>query len=208
LDHREQLKQLCQSLVTENQKLKEQDHRIRKFRLDHAEHVLQKYNDQYGMYLELSRAAKEKLNHFEGKEKDVDCALERAVIWLKESVESISETNPVIVLEQHLQFHDEMIDIPKIPQEGKEHKKYQRTIDILDRYEKAALLIRQQNLSITGKNVGAFCPQPISPPAITDSLRKHEATIIDLCKIYPSRWNLIRKEFKPVVNLLRRYHLL
>lgn len=212
LEHREQLKQMCQSLVIENQQLKEQlkeyDLRVRQLRLDHAEHTLQKFNDLYGMHLELSHAAKEKLNHYEGTEKDVDLALERAVVWLKESVESISEGNPVIILEQHLQFHNEVIDIPKIPEEEKERKKYQRTIDILDRYEKAALLIRQQNLSITGKNVGAFCPQAISPPAITDSLRKHEAKIIDLCKMYPSRWNLIRKEFRPVVNLLRRYHLL
>ncbi|MDP4185883.1 MAG: hypothetical protein Q8862_12085 [Bacteroidota bacterium] len=212
LGQREQLHQMCQSLILENQQLKEQirkqENRLKQLRLDHADHMLQNYRDRYGMKLELSNAAREKLNLFEGKEKDIDRALDRAVNWIRESTVTLSGEEIIPILEQHLQFYNEVIDIPKLPVEEKEKKKYQRTIELLDRYENAALLLRQQGHTLTGKNVGKFCPQSISAPAITDSLRKHELKIIDLCKIYPSRWNLIRKEFKPVVNLLRRYRLL
>jgi hypothetical protein len=45
---------------------------------------------------------------------------------------------------------------------------------------------------------------PISAPAITESLGKSREIIRQLLEKYPDKWETIRKEFKPLLNQLRK----
>ena len=45
---------------------------------------------------------------------------------------------------------------------------------------------------------------PVSAPAITDALGKNRDFIRLLLKKYPEKWEAIRNDFKPLLNLLRR----
>ena len=80
--------------------------------------------------------------------------------------------------------------------------KYNKTFLLLDKLENAALHVKSKNLLLTGANIGSEFPTPVTPPAITDALKKHRQKIIFLFTEYPDRWEIIRNEFRPVQNIL------
>ena len=45
---------------------------------------------------------------------------------------------------------------------------------------------------------------PRAAPAITDALGKNRVTIRELLIKYPDKWEIIRKEFKPLLNQLSK----
>jgi hypothetical protein len=80
--------------------------------------------------------------------------------------------------------------------------KYNKTFLLLEKLENAALNVKSKNLLLTGANIGNEFPNPVTPPAITDALKKHKQKIMFLFHEYPDRWKTIRLEFRPVQNLL------
>ena len=80
--------------------------------------------------------------------------------------------------------------------------KYTKTVMLLDKLENAALHVKSRNKLLTGANIGNEFPTPVSPPAITDALKKHKQKILFLFSEYPGRWEIIRNEFRPVQNIL------
>lgn len=73
-----------------------------------------------------------------------------------------------------------------------------KIVSLLDRYEAAAQRVYEAGLAVNGKNVAAHLSPPVTPPAITDALRKNEQKIITLLEAFPSKWKLIRKRLKPL----------
>jgi hypothetical protein len=80
--------------------------------------------------------------------------------------------------------------------------RYERTLMILDRYEKSANKVVNAGLPLTGVNLGQFCDPPVSPAAISDALKKHSKKIVSLFDKNPNRWSLLRQEFRPVKNMV------
>lgn len=76
-----------------------------------------------------------------------------------------------------------------------------KTMQLLDRLENAALGLYNKGRSITSADVGAHMEKPITAPAISDALRKNSTRIHQLFEQYPSRWQTIRRHFKPIMNL-------
>jgi len=76
-----------------------------------------------------------------------------------------------------------------------------KIIDLLDKYEAAAAKANQSGYPINGKYVAQFCSPPISPPAVSDSLKKYSSKIQVLLKANPKQWLLIRKSLKPLRDL-------
>jgi hypothetical protein len=74
----------------------------------------------------------------------------------------------------------------------------QRVLDLLSRYEEAAVLAFRQGHAVNGKSVAQFLQPPVSPPAISESLKKHAVKIEKLLKEYPFEWKLIRSSLKPL----------
>jgi hypothetical protein len=54
---------------------------------------------------------------------------------------------------------------------------------------------------INGKSIAQNIVPPVSPPAITDILKKNISKIENKMKEYPSNWQLIRKYLKPLREL-------
>jgi hypothetical protein len=79
--------------------------------------------------------------------------------------------------------------------------RFARTREILDRYENAAISVLENNLPVTGKNIGSYCSPGISPAAISDAIHKHGRKILTLFEKNPNKWPTIRSKFKPVINL-------
>ena len=82
-----------------------------------------------------------------------------------------------------------------------ENAKTKRVFEMLDRYEEVAALIQSKGEIINGKNVGRFLNPPISPPAISDSIKKNLQKIEFYLQENPTRWNLIRHSLKPLRDL-------
>lgn len=113
--------------------------------------------------------------------------------------------NQVLISEYHIHFDNKpekkpAEPLPSIPAELPII--YGKTLQLLDKLENAAKVVKSQNKLLTSANLGNEFPSPITPPAISDALRKHRSKILVLFRQYPNRWEVIRKEFRPVQNIL------
>lgn len=73
-----------------------------------------------------------------------------------------------------------------------------KTAVLLDKYEEAAIRVASLGLSINGKNVAAQLDPPVTPPAITDAIKKKKTKISYLLQQYPEKWSNIRKAIRPI----------
>lgn len=78
-------------------------------------------------------------------------------------------------------------------------KETDKVVLLLNRYEESAENILERGKKINGKNVAAHLSPPVTPPAITEMLRKNERKISFLMQEYPKKWPLIRQSLKPLV---------
>lgn len=76
-----------------------------------------------------------------------------------------------------------------------------RALEILDSYEESAKKCLMAGLKISGKNVAAHLDPAVSPPAITDAVKKNSKRISYYLDKYPSKWKKIRAGLKPLQNL-------
>lgn len=90
----------------------------------------------------------------------------------------------------------------RVPEQINSSVRYERTLKLLNRYEKAAVILAQKGLPITGVNLGQACLPPISAAAISDALKKHKKKITTLLLGHPNQWTILRNHFKPVQNLI------
>jgi hypothetical protein len=79
-----------------------------------------------------------------------------------------------------------------------------KTAEFLDKYEASAKLLKSKNEKITGLNIGSNCFPEVSPAAISDVLKKHNKKIAVLLSTYPDKWVTIRKEFRPLRNIVEK----
>jgi hypothetical protein len=73
-----------------------------------------------------------------------------------------------------------------------------RTATLLDKYEEAAIRASAFGMVINGKNVAAQLDPPVTPPAITDAIKKKKTKIAYLLQQYPEKWSNIRKAIRPI----------
>jgi hypothetical protein len=147
----------------------------------------------------LSAGAIEKIKNFQGELKDIELIIKEAIIYIESLFFDVSDE--IEILDWYLQFA--RTEKQFTPAESAEIKndKYAKTINMLDKYEQAALVVKSRDMKMTGTNLGRSCPVPISAPAITGSITVHGNKINSLFKMFPEKWPILRSEFKPVKNL-------
>jgi len=149
----------------------------------------------------LSSGALEKIKNYKGDLKN----LERIALDTVSYVNSlyIDNAGEIEILEWHIHFDGN--GQPEYIKKTSERRddKYGKTLTLLDKLEKAALVVKSRQLKMTGTNVGKACQVPISAPAISDALYNHKSKINSLLKIHPDRWDTIRSEFRPLKNILK-----
>jgi hypothetical protein len=79
--------------------------------------------------------------------------------------------------------------------------KASKIFDLLNRYEMAAQKAESIGMVVNGKTLAENLSPKISPPAITDSIKKNAVKIEKALKEYPSKWMIIRKNIKPIREL-------
>jgi hypothetical protein len=113
----------------------------------------------------------------------------------------------ILISDYHLIFdsakHKRNVEIlPLSEQTSDIPARYNKTFLFLNKLENAAQTVKSKNLLLTSVNVGNEFPSPITPSAITDALKNHQSKILYLFKELPTRWQIIRCEFRPVQNIL------
>jgi hypothetical protein len=155
---------------------------------------------------QLSESAIEKIKGFDKNIEQLKQILEKAATYADAMVQEKGDC-PVLISDFHVFFDTEQEIKEKVNDSLLEHigdvpAKYAKTLSLLDRMEQAAKQLKSQNKVLTSSNLGHEFTKPISPPAITDALKKHRVKILHLFNEYPHRWEVIRNEFRPVQNIL------
>lgn len=76
-----------------------------------------------------------------------------------------------------------------------------KVTDLLDRLEKAAKIIESNGLVVNGKLIAQYLTPSVSPPAVTEILKKNIIKIEEKIRDNPDKWFLIRKYLKPLREL-------
>jgi hypothetical protein len=203
-----ELHENTKSLLTEINSLKEELNTTRtKFNngfIRLCQNLLLEISQKHGRIYRLSESAIEKLKHFEGDFNVLKNILEKAAHFA-ESFALDSSVQDILIADFHIIITDE--PVKKTKETVSEHPadlpiRYSKTLVLLDKLENAALNVKSKNKLVTSANLGSECPTPITPPAITDALKKHRTKILFLFKEYPHRWEIIRSEFRPIQNIL------
>ena len=124
--------------------------------------------------------------------------------FLKESYQTIQMVEQINDTFKFQLFHFKMIENEKSNQISNTHiisPNKDKIIDLLDKLEEAAKIIENKGMVINGKLVAQFLNPPVSPPAITDIIKKNILKIENKFSLYPNNWLLIRKHLKPLREL-------
>jgi hypothetical protein len=152
----------------------------------------------------LSDAAAGKIRDYGRDIGNLKAVVEQAAQYA-ETMNLEGNSADVLISDFHLVFEEKDVIVTKqtvAAPVGDVPAKYNKTFLLLDKLEHAALHVKSRNLLLTGSNIGNEFPTPVTPPAITDALKKHRIKILFLFKEYPDRWTTIRTEFRPVQNIL------
>ncbi len=144
-----------------------------------------------------------KIRDFKGNLKHLPVILENAIIFT-ENLMMLNEEDVVNIHSYSLDFDSYQV-IEKAEQfTRKIDSRQSRAMQFLDKLEMAAIGLKNKNIAIISSKVGQALDPPISAPAITDSLGKNRELIRQLLEKYPDKWEIIRNEFKPLTNQLRK----
>lgn len=79
---------------------------------------------------------------------------------------------------------------------------------LLDKYELAAQKSLESGQTVTGKAIALFLQPSVSPPAITDALKKNRKSIRLLLDQFPDKWPLLRQYLRPIKEMSSFRHYL
>ncbi len=163
-----------------------------------SQHYLEKHSERNKINFILSDVVKDKIINYTGEHYELEEIINQAVLVAGNTVD-FKENTVVKILESHIDF---TIKTDKYQSKVKMTERNKRTVKLLNNLERAAIIVENNNLSFTGKNIGKAHENPITHAAITDALKKQKKTVKTLISDYPDEWKIIRNKFKPLLNIL------
>ncbi|RLD41712.1 MAG: hypothetical protein DRI86_12930 [Bacteroidetes bacterium] len=166
-------------------------------------HLLQNEAEKLNLHLQLTQEAQDYIQNFDGELSQLEDAA-KSSISMAYRVQNTIEGGLLKVEDYYLKpfFNKEKETSVNTGIEAIEDSRYIKTIQMLNRLENAANKVQSNGANLSGSNIGQAMPSPISAPAISDALKKHKKKIQSLCEKYPDEWTLIRRSFRPVINIL------
>jgi hypothetical protein len=176
-------------------------HRLKNTIEGNVNYLLKKLRPDTGS-IKVSQKAIEKIIDLNLSVEQLEKLLEQALVLAENT--ALLTSNIIIteneIIPELIQFTEE--DNAVKQEEEQVEVRYQKTKSFLDRYEKAAELLKKQNKPITGANIGSACSPTVSHAAISDVLKKHRNKIISLLQKHPDKWPILRSEFRSIKNLV------
>lgn len=209
-ENRSLLKKLnsgVRAVINENQSLRDALQQIRQSYGENMVNIalqhLAQLSQNYGKSYILTTESQEKIRHFKGNLKHLPRILENAIIFT-ENLLVLQEDEEVRIQPYSLDFDSYQVDEKNEQSARKIDSRESRAMQLLDKLERSAKILTGRNQSIISSRVGQEMSPPVSAPAITDALGKNRDFIRLLLEKYPEKWETIRKDFKPLLNLLRK----
>jgi len=165
--------------------------------------LLQKEANSLNLHLQLTQDAQDYVQSFDGEFSLLESAA-KDCISMAYRVQNTIEGGLLKIEDYYLKpfFNKKKETSINTGIEAIEDSRYIKTIQMLNRLENAANKVQSNGANLSGSNIGQAMSSPISAPAISDALKKHKNKIQSLCEKYPDEWNLIRKSFRPIINIL------
>lgn len=149
----------------------------------------------------LTKGALEKLKGYKGEIKDLENIMKEATSYASSLL--VDESENIEITEWHILFDIAKRSEASAPAEVQKSDVYAKTISLLNKLENAALVVKNNEMRLTGTNVGQACPVSITAPAISDALYNHKSKINSLLQKYPDKWETIRNDFRPLKNVMK-----
>ncbi|NPA38037.1 MAG: hypothetical protein GXO47_14435 [Chlorobi bacterium] len=77
-----------------------------------------------------------------------------------------------------------------------------KAYQLLEKLENAAQKLIANEIRPSSERIGKAMDKQITAPAIRDAIKKNQNRILQLLRKYPDKWPYIRKEFRPVLNIM------
>lgn len=147
--------------------------------------------------LELAESAFMYINEFKGNEQE----LIKAVIKAADLTLNIYNlTGGSLMIEKsHIEI---FMNKGKFTMPGKNDKRLERAKHYLNVYERAAQILKNRNQDININTLAANVRPPVKPPAISAITTNYRKEIIQSLNTFPLKWQVLRKNYKPLVELL------
>lgn len=201
------LNQVVKNVISENNSLKDQLSQLQvsygENIVNMARQVLIDLSKEYEREFLLDDGAIEKIRGFKGNLRHLPGILRNAVVFAENLLMS-DEDEPVTLFSYTLDFESYQV-IDKVEQSTRKiDSRQSRAMMFLDRLERAAQLLKARNQPMISSRIGQTMEPPVSAPAITDALGKIQDILPLILEKYPDKWELIRKDFKPLLNKLEK----
>jgi hypothetical protein len=150
---------------------------------------------------QLSDEALNKIKTFKGNIKYLNSIIRNSIVFA-ENISTSPMSDEILIKDYHINLDSFDTEADSQGSNSLLMEKSEKAVLLLDKLENAARTVIGRHKNLTSSNVGDACPVPISAPAITDALKKHGQTIMKLFDTYPEKWEVIRKDFRPIRNLI------
>jgi hypothetical protein len=201
------LNNVVRSVINDNRSLKDQ---LIQIQASYGENIvniarqhLQDLAKDYGRNYILADEAVEKIRGFKGNLKHLRTIMENAVVFT-ENLLLLREEETVSIQSYSLDFDSYQVIDKSEPSTRKIDSRQSKAMQLLDRLESAAKLLKSRNIPLISSKIGQALKPPVSAPAITDALGKNRNIIRLLIEKYPEKWEIIRNDFRPLLNQLRK----
>ncbi|MBP7679317.1 MAG: hypothetical protein KA096_02750 [Bacteroidales bacterium] len=201
------LNTVVNSVVTENIGLREY---LKQLQATHTDNIIGMANQHLaslsrstGRNYILNEESIQKLKEYKGNLRHIGSILKTAVIFT-ENLSPANLEDPVVIHPFSISFDSYQVDDKPEYAARKIDSRMSKAMLLLDKLENAAKVLRSNNLPLIGTRMGQALDPPVTAPAITDALGKNANLIRQLLMKYPEKWEIIRKDFKPLHNQLRK----
>jgi hypothetical protein len=212
-ENQETLKMLSQNMqhaLQKNEELQSELNatlfRYRKSLSDLCVRYLHEVSEEFDIRFKLNQKALDILLNYQGDFTQIKKIIEQAAFFA--STLAIGRHDEVIeITENHINTRlPESTELQQIVSE--EHsireQRFSTTRSILDDMETTAAQLKGNQVKLTSENLARALPKPKTASAITDQLHKHKDRIKKLFNEHPNNWAVIRKEFRPIRNIMNK----
>lgn len=167
-----------------------------------CQQYLQELSEERDVTYVLSKEAEERIREFKGNVRHLSSIIRNAAAFTENLI--AGRYHETMIIEPYsLNFDDYQLTSLPEAEVKKIDSRESKAVQLLDKFEKAAISLKARNHSLTSVNIGQSLPQPITAPAITDALKKNRKQLLMVLKKYPEKWDTIRNDFKPLRNIMK-----
>ena len=159
--------------------------------------IVDKYKNNEQINISFSPTCKTHIYNLNASLDAINKAIEQGINLIQNL--SITPNSDIVLEPEDIILSNETRKEPLVINKKEKHS---NIIEILDKYEEAAIKANELGYKINGSTVAKLCTPSVTPAAITFNLKKYATIINSLVEKYDTNWTTIKTHFKPLKNIL------